>query len=237
VTNDLDQCPNTPAGASVDTHGCAASQLDDDADGVTNDLDQCPNTPAGAVVDANGCAASQLDDDGDGFTPDSGDCDDTDANTYPGATEILDGKDNDCDGEIDEGLEALVAKVCRVWITPKSLNIDRKAEHAFEIHVHFCEPTLFDQSGPAQVSIDFGSDGIFDDSDLTTGQAMGLKPGKVVRSLTIKVFTSKPIEDNNPKVALWSIAGVSVTYENGTPIDNLQLDTKSPAKPKKNSGS
>ena len=31
------------------------------------------------------------------------DCDDTDASTYPGAVELPDEKDNDCDGEIDNG--------------------------------------------------------------------------------------------------------------------------------------
>ena len=38
------------------------------------------------------------------LTATSGDCDDTDANTYPGAPEIADGKDNNCNGQIDEGL-------------------------------------------------------------------------------------------------------------------------------------
>ena len=44
-----------------------------------------------------------LDDlDGDGLSVDEGDCDDLDPDTYADATELIDGVDNDCDGEIDE---------------------------------------------------------------------------------------------------------------------------------------
>jgi hypothetical protein len=41
--------------------------------------------------------------DGDGYFSDE-DCDDTSQNTHPGAQEICDGADNDCDGETDEGV-------------------------------------------------------------------------------------------------------------------------------------
>ncbi len=60
VTDDLDQCPDTPKGAPVDAKGCP---LDSDGDGVFDYLDQCPDTPKGAPVDAKGCP---LDSDGDG---------------------------------------------------------------------------------------------------------------------------------------------------------------------------
>jgi len=39
-----------------------------------------------------------------GYTADKTDCDDTRATVHPNATEIRDGLDNDCDGEIDEGV-------------------------------------------------------------------------------------------------------------------------------------
>ncbi|MBM4393243.1 MAG: putative metal-binding motif-containing protein [Deltaproteobacteria bacterium] len=49
---------------------------------------------------------TQIDDDGDGWTEEMGDCDDTYELAYPGATEIEDGYDNDCDGNTDEGTAA-----------------------------------------------------------------------------------------------------------------------------------
>ena len=47
-------------------------------------------------------SAGIYDQDDDGFTPNDGDCDDYNASVYPGADEIIDQIDNDCDGEIDE---------------------------------------------------------------------------------------------------------------------------------------
>ena len=52
-------------------------------------------------VENNACEAYEDDDDGDGYTA-LYDCDDSDADVNPGATEVvLNGKDDDCDGETD----------------------------------------------------------------------------------------------------------------------------------------
>jgi OOP family OmpA-OmpF porin len=77
VTDDIDQCPNTPRGTPVDEVGCPIP-VDSDGDGVTDDIDECPDTIKGALVDAVGCGyqlsgvvygfdSDQLSDDGKGI--------------------------------------------------------------------------------------------------------------------------------------------------------------------------
>ena len=84
-------------------------------DGIDNDCD--PGTPDSMDADGDGwedCVDCDdgdpdlnLDDgDGDGWSPCDGDCDDGDADVSPGLAEVLDGRDNDCDGLYDEGVLA-----------------------------------------------------------------------------------------------------------------------------------
>jgi OOP family OmpA-OmpF porin len=71
VNDDLDKCPDTPPGITVDNVGCPK---DSDGDGVADYLDTCPGTPSGAAVDSTGCPQ---DSDGDGVFDYLDDCPDT----------------------------------------------------------------------------------------------------------------------------------------------------------------
>jgi len=55
VPNNLDKCPDTPMGESINQDGCSTSQIDTDEDGVMDDQDQCTSTPEGETVDEKGC--------------------------------------------------------------------------------------------------------------------------------------------------------------------------------------
>ena len=74
VTDDRDQCPDTPAGTVVDEAGCAPVVRDGDNDGVPDSDDLCKDTGPDVPVDEDGC---DLDTDGDGVADYEDDCPDT----------------------------------------------------------------------------------------------------------------------------------------------------------------
>ena len=56
ITDSIDLCPNTRAGATVNEVGCEIDpDVDTDGDGVNDTIDQCDNTPVGSSVDEYGC--------------------------------------------------------------------------------------------------------------------------------------------------------------------------------------
>ena len=90
VLDNRDRCPDTPAGASVDSRGCPS---DSDNDGVPDGVDRCPNTVAGAAVDVRGCSQ---DSDGDNIPDGLDKCPDTPAGVLVDARGCP--KDSDGDG-------------------------------------------------------------------------------------------------------------------------------------------
>lgn len=59
------------------------------------------DSPTDIKVNDVDTALEAMDADGDGYFSDE-DCDDADATNHPGATEVCDGMDNNCDGLVDE---------------------------------------------------------------------------------------------------------------------------------------
>jgi len=82
--------------------------IDDDCDGV---IDEDANDAVLYYVDADGDGFGNPDITSDaceaptGFVENGSDCDDTESTAFPGGEEICDEIDNDCNGEVDEGLD------------------------------------------------------------------------------------------------------------------------------------
>jgi hypothetical protein len=132
----------------VDTDCDGASDYDADGDGFDSDIyggDDCDDADAavspGATetwydgLDGDCDRADDYDQDGDGADvfPTGDDCDDTDATTTEGVAETRNGLDDDCDGQLDEGLVlAGDVVITEVMVNPDAVS-DTVGEW-FEVH-------------------------------------------------------------------------------------------------------
>jgi len=102
---DDDDCDDADAaihpGASDDCDGvdndCDGTLDEDAADADTWYIDVDGDGYGSPAYDISACAQPS------GYVADSSDCDDLDGDIHPGATELCDGMDQDCDGLVDEG--------------------------------------------------------------------------------------------------------------------------------------
>ena len=111
-TGGFTECAPGGAGMLCSSETLAAEETcngeDDDCDGVVDEgltqkiwLDNDEDTFGDPDVAKDVCAAEE------GWVANELDCDDSDPNIHPGAEEICDAKDNDCNGETDQ-----VSQVC-----------------------------------------------------------------------------------------------------------------------------
>ena len=114
----VDECPNDPHKVAPGQCGCGNKDFDSDGDGVANCLDKCPYDPEASHQAPEECGC-YCDNDADGYGAgaihphgyqcadgklcvwSSSDCDDTDPIIHPYAPVSCNGKDNNCDGQVD----------------------------------------------------------------------------------------------------------------------------------------
>ena len=105
-TADPSDCDDTNASANpAGTEVC--NGIDDNCDGVADDgltfltyyADADGDSFGDALATISSCAGVPV-----GYAENSTDCDDAQSAVFPGATELCDGLDNDCDGETDESV-------------------------------------------------------------------------------------------------------------------------------------
>ena len=92
-------------GCAADPSGVPGNTADSGAPEDIPSPDSCPDDPMKEEPGVCGCGVPDNDGDADGSVA-CNDCDDSDESRFPGATDVCNGMDEDCDSFIDEDCEA-----------------------------------------------------------------------------------------------------------------------------------
>ena len=100
-----DDCDDTDAAVSPDAAE-ACNGVDDDCDGTLDEADATDASTWYYDYDLDGFGGTRLSETActpsAGYVADGSDCDDGDEDIFPGATELCNGEDDDCDSVVDE---------------------------------------------------------------------------------------------------------------------------------------
>ncbi|MBP7147176.1 MAG: S8 family serine peptidase [Acidobacteria bacterium] len=147
---------------------CATLGGDGDGDGVCTDQDNCDAVanPAQSDLDGDGTGDACDDDaDGDTHTVVAGDCNDLDAAVHPGAAELCNLVDDDCDTATDENPEAgqnscADADACTIDLCGAGAVCLNQPDCAIAGHVFYYR------------TLDANGDGTLDDADELSSKAI-----------------------------------------------------------------
>jgi len=176
------------------------------------------------------------DHDGDGFTRCGGDCDDGSPSAYPGAVEMCNGVDNDCDGVVDSGVDADLDgfDACR--------DCDDASPTVFPGAVDVCDGLDNDCDGVVDNPSPEVCDGVDNDCNGNVDDVVTAPPSRLTALNFVRKDTFLWDETSNTRGydivrgnlgALESSGGdftssLDACVENASPVDTLWTEAASP---------
>ncbi len=180
---------------------------------VVDELDG-PNGSRPQYAQLTALNAGNADDDGDGYSENAGDCEDRNAAIYPGATEICNNTDDDCNGLVDDG------GTCVVYCS----------NNGFPIYNLSMSPNPANGTDFGPVSVGGSSDQTYAFGNLSMGAPVHLTgsplvtiAGQHAADFTVTVLPATPVAPNStspftvqfhPSAPGYRWALVAITHDN-----------------------